>query len=138
MTLFLETSHCLLCETQMREFLENGDKATDCSSAWKASAGAEAKELRPQYDCGRKNSLGLSIPHTTNDLNSLDFLAYVHPFKKASSLHSQRSELSSLQCHGSLTANLDLNTDVQLTPQPKPLLMSDPERSTEPLQASLY
>lgn len=46
MTLFLETSYCLFCETQMKEFLENGDKATDCSSAWKASAGAEAKRIK--------------------------------------------------------------------------------------------
>lgn len=87
MTLFLETSYCLFCETQMRGFLENGDKATDCSSAWKASAGAEAKELRSQYDCGRKKRiLGLSASHTTNDFNSPDFVC-VLPFKKAFSLH---------------------------------------------------
>lgn len=99
--LFLETSYCLFCETQMREFLENEDKATYCSSVWKGRAGAEAKKkLRSQYDCGRKKTiLGLSISHTTNDFGSLDLLVYVHPLKSFFPLHvsnSQRSKLSSL------------------------------------------
>lgn len=59
----------------------NGDKATDHSSAWKASAGAEAKELRSQYDCGRKE-YSRPVRSTPKDLNSLDFLVYVHPLKR--------------------------------------------------------
>lgn len=146
MTLFLETSYCLFCETQMREFLENGDKATDCSSAWKARAGAEAKELRSRYDCGRKNNnLGLSIPRTTNDVSSLDFLVCAHPSKKSlfpsQVSNSQSSEFSALQWRGPFIPNLDLDTDaesfIQLIPQPRPHLMSDPERSKGRLQASL-
>lgn len=99
----------------MREFLENGDKATDCSSAWKASAGAEAKELRSQYDCGKKKRiLGLFTSHTTNDFNSPDFLVYVHPFKQASSLRmcpTPKDQGSALQRRGSFIPNLDLDTE---------------------------